>query len=311
MDTKNLTASQIRRLSEPEAYELLEAVRWPNGVVCPHCGSDKGSYKIKSRPNSKNKVRHGLHKCKDCRKPFTVKVGTVFEGSRIPLRDWLYVAHQMNASKKGVSAHQIHRELDITYKSAWFMCHRIREAMTLPPLARRLRGEVEADETYIGGRRKGGKRGRGSENKTPVFALIERGGELRAWPVLAVTAKNLKAIIRSHVDKAAHIMTDGFLAYKGLDKEFASHETVDHGKGEYARGRVHVNLAENWFSILKRGIRGVFHHVSPQHLGRYVGEFQFRYNRRGMTDIERTLSTLVAAEGRRLKLKDLLPQKPS
>lgn len=311
MDIKNLTPQQLRRLSEPEAYALLEAVRWPNGVVCPHCGSDKGSYRLKSKPNTKNKMRPGVHKCKECRKKFTVKVGTIFESSRVPLRDWLEVVFLMNASKKGISAHQIHRMTGITYKSAWFMAHRIREAMDMPPLGRRLRGEVEADETYIGGRRKGGKRGRGSENKTPVFALAERGGELRAWPIMTVTSKNLKEIIRLNVDRAAHMMTDGFFSYKGLDKEFASHETVDHGKGEYVRGRAHVNLAENWFSLLKRGINGIFHHVSPQHLRRYVNEFRFRFNARKMTDIERTIATLIAAEGKRLKYHELVPPKPS
>jgi len=179
--------------------------------------------------------------------------------------------------------------------------------MDMPPLGRRLRGEVEADETYIGGRRKG-KRGRGSENKTPVFAIIERGGEVRAWPVASVTGKNLKDIIRQNVDRTANMMTDGFLAYNGLDKEFASHEVVDHGKGEYVRGRVHVNLAENWFSLLKRGITGTFHHVSPQHLARYVNEFRFRFNARKMSDVERTISTLIATEGKRLKFSDLRPK---
>lgn len=184
-----------------------------------------------------------------------------------------------------MSAHQLHRSLGITYKSAWFMAHRIRYAMTQPPLVDKLKGIVEADETYIGGKHHG-KRGRGSENKTPVFALIERNGRIRSFKTEKVTAKNLREKIRENVDKHSMVMTDEFLAYKNLDKEFA-HYTVNHGAGEYVNGDIHTNTAEGFFSILKRGINGVYHHVSPQHLDRYPAEFGFRYDHRKIEDAVR------------------------
>lgn len=295
----------IASMSEDEAREKLEKIRWPNGIYCPKCGSVKGAWKLKSKSGTKNKIRPGVYKCKDCRKKFTVTVGTVFEDSHIPLNKWLAAVYLMNASKKGISAHQLHRMLDITYKAAWFMAHRIRFAMSEPALSRKLNGIVEADETYVGGKRRG-KRGRGSENKTPVFALIERGGELRAQKVKNVTGKTLKQVMRENVEKEARIMTDGFLAYKGLDREYASHETVDHGIREYVRGDVHVNLAENWFSLLKRGVMGTFHHVSEKHLDRYVDEFQFRFNNRKVTDGERAQKALKGIEGKRLMYKDAM-----
>ena len=300
---------RIAKMDEHQAREMLESIRWPDGIICPKCGSDKGAYKLKSKPESKHKIRPGVYKCRACRKKFTVTVGTIFEDSHIPLNKWLIAIYLMNASKKGISAHQLHRMLDITYKAAWFMCHRIRFAMTEAPLTRLLKGTVEADETYVGGKKRGGKRGRGSENKTPVFALIERGGELRAQKVDTVSGKNLKEIIRQNVDPSANLMTDGFLAYKGLDKEFASHETVDHGKKEYVRGDVHVNLAENWFSLLKRGVMGTFHHVSEQHLDRYVSEFQFRFNNRKVEDSVRAVLAIRGAEGKRLVYKDTVKGK--
>ncbi len=214
----------------------------------------------------------------------------------------------MNASKKGISAHQLHRLLGITYKAAWFMAHRIRYAMTEQPLGQ-LIGTVEADETYIGGKMRGGKRGRGSENKAPVFALVERGEELRAGKVQNVTSKTLKSIIRENVTPDSRIMTDKFLAYNGLDKGFASHETVDHASGEYVRGDAYTNTLEGWFSLLKRGVNGTFHHVSEQHLDRYVGEFVYRYNNRKMTDNERAHKALKAIEGKRLVYKDTVKEK--
>ncbi len=201
-----------------------------------------------------------------------------------------------------MSAYQLHRMLGITYKSAWFMAHRIRYAMTQPPLVGKLQGIVEADETYIEGKAHE-KRGRGAENKTPVLALIERGGDARTFQLDRVNGKNLKDAIRKHVDTTAHIMTDSLPAYRGLEKEFASHETVDHGVKEYARGLAHVNTAEGYFSILKRGINGVYHHVSVEHLTRYLNEFSFRYDNRKVDDGERTLKALKATEGKRLTLR--------
>jgi len=294
---------KLGEMTEDQSREMIEKLRWSDGIICPKCGSDKGAYKLQSKPESKNKMRPGLYKCKACTQKFTVTMGTIFEDSHIPLKKWLLAIHLMNASKKGISAHQMHRMLDITYKAAWFMAHRIRFAMTEQPLGQLL-GTIEADETYIGGKMRGGKRGRGSENKTPVFALVERGGELRAGKVQNVTGKTLKGIIRNNVTSDSRIMTDNFLAYKGLDKEFAGHETVDHGAKEYVRGDAYTNTLEGWFSLLKRGVNGTFHHVSEQHLDRYVGEFVYRYNNREMPDGERAKKAIRKTEGKRLMYKE-------
>jgi len=288
-------------LNEDAAREYLEQKRWPNGTVCPHCGAI-GAYKLQPKVSSKKPVRQGVWKCKSCRKQFTVRVGTIFEDSHIPLYQWLSAIQFLCASKKGMSAHQLHRMLNITYKSAWFMAHRIRYAMTQPPVVDKLQGIVEADETYIGGKHHG-KRGRGSENKTPVFALVERNGRVRAFKTEKVTAKNLKGKIRENVDKKAVIMTDEFLAYKNLDREFV-HYTVNHGSGEYVNGAIHTNTAEGFFSILKRGINGVYHHVSEQHLDRYLAEFGFRYDNRKVDDAVRVDVALGQIEGKRLMFQE-------
>lgn len=288
-------------LNEDAAREYLEQQRWPDGAVCPHCSS-KGAYKLQPKPDSKRPVRKGVYKCKVCRKQFTVTVGTIFEDSHIPLYQWLSAIQFLCSSKKGVSAHQLHRMLNITYKSAWFMAHRIRYAMGQPPLAEKLLGVVEADETYIGGKSHG-KRGRGAENKVPVFALVQRGGDVRSFKLERVTAKNLKNAIRENVTKDSTIMTDEFLAYRGLGKEFANHQTVSHGSGEYVRDNAHTNTAEGYFSLLKRGIIGVYHHVSKQHLDQYLNEFNFRYNSRKVDDAFRMILAIEGVKGKRLVLK--------
>jgi len=288
-------------LKEDEARTYLEQLRWPTGAVCPHCGAI-GAYKLQPKADSKKPIRTGVWKCKVCRKQFTVTVGTIFEDSHIPIHQWLSAIQFLCASKKGMSAHQLHRMLNITYKSAWFMAHRIRYAMGQPPLAEKLQGIVEADETYIGGKAHG-KRGRGAENKTPVFALVQRGGEVRSFKAERVTAKNLKGAIREHVDRSATIMTDEFLAYKGLHKEFADHQTVSHGTKEYVRGNAHVNSAEGYFSLLKRGIIGTYHHISKQHLDQYLNEFNFRYNSRKVDDEFRMVLAVEGAKGKRLVLQ--------
>lgn len=287
--------------NEDSAHELLEKLRWSNDRVCPHCGSLE-SYQLKPKSESQKPVRKGVYKCKACRKQFTVTVGTIFEDSHIPLHKWLLAIQLLCSSKKGMSAHQLHRMLKITYKSAWFMAHRIRYAMGQPPLVEKLQGIVEADETYIGGRAHG-KRGRGAENKVPVFALIERGGDVRSFKTERVTGKNLKAMIREHVDRSSTIMTDEFLAYEGLHKEFADHQTVSHGSGEYVRGDTHTNCVEGYFSLLKRGIVGVYHHISKQHLDQYLNEFNFRYNSRKVTDSIRMLLAVEGVKGKRLMLR--------
>lgn len=297
-----------RYSNEESARELLEAIRWPNGPVCPHCGSVE-AYKITAKADSKKPARPGLFKCKGCKKQFTVTVNTIFEGSRIPLHKWLMGVYLMCSSKKGVSAHQLHRQLGITYKSAWFMAHRVRFAMEQGPLAELLAGTIEADETYVGGKNKGGKRGRGSETKTPVAALVQRGGKVRAKKVERVTGATLKGFIRENVDKSARVMTDQFASYRGLNTEFSEHGIVDHGVGEYVRGDIYTNTAESWFSLLKRGVYGTFHHVSEKHLDRYVDEFEFRWNNRKATDGERALAALSQVSGKRLFYKYPLASK--
>jgi transposase-like protein len=302
------------RFQDPlAAADYLESLRWPNGPVCPHCGeSERKPYRLKSK--SRN-----LWKCAACRKQFTVTIGTIFEGSHIPLNKWLLAFYLLCSSKKGMSAHQLHRMLGVTYKSAWFMAHRIRYAMEQPAFQQRLTGVVEVDETYVGGkvrrsnlkqhppldptqpdRRK--QTGRGSD-KTPVVALVERGGIVRAERMANVTGKELKGAIRRHVDPSATLMTDSFASYRGLDKEYAGHFTVNH-LDEYVHGDIHTNTAENFFSILQRGIDGVYHHVSEAHLGRYLDEFTFRYNNRianGVDDAERTRRALLGSAGKRLR----------
>lgn len=287
------------------AADYLESIRWPNGPVCPHCGeSERRPYKLP------HKTRR-LWKCAACRKQYTVTVGTIFEGSHVGLNKWLLAFHLLCSSKKGMSAHQLHRSLGVTYKTAWFMAHRIRLAMSEPPFQTRLTGTVEADETYIGGKARNRKKrwqgvqkqtGRGTD-KAPVVVLVERGGRARSLHVANVTGDELKGAIRRHVNPEARMMTDSFRSYAGLSAEYAAHETVDHWK-EYVRGDVHTNTAENFFSILKRGINGVYHHVSEVHLHRYLSEFDFRYNNRianGVDDAERTRIALSQVGGKRLR----------
>jgi transposase-like protein len=303
----------VAGMSEDEARELLEEIRWPNGIYCPKCGSTKGAWEIKSKPTTKakNRVTPGTYKCKDCRKKFTVRVGTIFEDSKIPLNKWLAAIFLMNAAKNGISAHELHRQLDITYKSAWFLAHRIRFAMTEKPLGKLL-GIVEADETYIGGlernkhksKRVKGAQGRSKKTKTPVFALVERGGDIRAQSVANVGKKTLRKIMKENVHHDAHMMTDLAGPYKDLDVDFLYHDSVDHSKGEYGRGNVHTNTLENWFSQLKRGIDGTHHHVSKKHLDRYVEEFAHRYNTRKMSDWERAEKNLKGTIGKRLVYAD-------
>lgn len=290
---------------ENAARELLEQWRWPNGAACPHCGGADPYKLVARKPGAK--TRPGLYKCRACRKQFTVTVKTVFEDSRIPLSKWLLALHLLASSKKGMSAHQLHRMLNISYKAAWFMAHRLRYAMAEGPLGGVLQGVIEADETYVGAKRKRGTmRGRANaetSHKAPVFALVERGGRVRAFPMDRVTAKNVKAAIAANVKPDAHLMTDDFSAYWNMPMK---HESVNHSAKEYVRGQVHTNTVEGFFSLLKRGITGSFHHVSKGHLFRYCDEFAFRYNTRtalGYTDGERTALIVKGAEGKRLTYK--------
>jgi transposase-like protein len=226
--------------------------------------------------------------------------------SHITLRQWVQAFHAMCASKKGVSALQLQRNLGLkSYQAAWHLAHRVRFAMRVMPLRAVLKGTVEVDETYIGGKTRHGKRGRGSERKTLVVALVERGGRMRTKVVERVSAKALKGAIRENVKKSAAIMTDEFQSYRGLGREFTGgHETVNHGERQYVRGDVHVNTAESFFALLKRGVRGTFHHVSKQHLHRYCDEFGFRWDHRSVTDGERTVAAIRQAGGKRLLYRE-------
>jgi transposase-like protein len=287
---------------EDQARLYLEKLRWPDGPVCPHCGAKDGHYPLQAKEGSKESVRKGVWKCNKCRKQFSVTVGTVFERSHVPLSKWLLATYLICSSKKGISSHQIHRMLGVTYKTAWFMTHRIRYAMDQKP-KRKLMGVVEADETYVGGKAPG-KRGRGAWNKTPVFSLVERNGKVVSTVVERVTGRNLRAFMVKNVASTAKIMTDDYVIYSGVNVLFASHDVVQHKKKEYARGKVHTNTVEGYFSIFKRGIIGVYHHVDSNHLHRYVSEFDFRYNERKIDDTKRSIKALIGIEGKRLMYRD-------
>jgi transposase-like protein len=289
---------------ENKAREHLEAIRWPNGPVCPHCGECENVGKLEGKSH-----RPGLNKCYSCSGHFTVTIGTVFERSKIPLNKWIYAAHVMASSKKGFSAHQLHRTIEVTYKTAWFMMHRLREAMDAmkPGPMGSGGGTVEADETFWGNNKRskkaGGYTGRGYEHKMKVFSLVERGGEVRSFHVPAVNAATLKPIVQAQLAKDAHLMTDELVVYQPIGKDFASHEVVKHSKLEFSRGNAHTNTVEGYFSILKRGLIGTYHHVGEQHLKRYIAEFDFRYNTRaslGVDDKQRARMLLKATEGKRL-----------
>ena len=282
------------------AREHLEAILWPDGPVCPHCGEYENIKKLKGKSH-----RPGLHACNSCRGHFTVTVGTVLERSKIPLNKWVLGFHLMAASKKGMSAHQLHRMLGVTYKTAWFMAHRIREGMRdlSPDPVGGGNKVVEADETYVGGKAKNRAFGP-PPKKEAVFALVERGGKVHSFHVPAVNAKTLRPILVTHADRDSYLMTDEAGAYVRVGREFSGHGTVNHSINEYVRGGFwYTNTVENYFSIFKRGITGVYQHVSQQHLKRYLGEFDFRYNERtglGVSDDERADKALMGISGKRL-----------
>jgi transposase-like protein len=295
--------------NEEAAYEFVEARIWPHGPVCPHCGviSDK-HYRLKGKS-----TRIGVRKCRDCRKPFTVKVGTIFESSHIPMNVWLQAIFLVASSKKGVSSNQLHRMLDITLKSAWFMSHRIREAMReggLAPFGSD-GGVVEVDETFIGHDRtikpKGVKKGRGFHHKNKVLSLIDRtSGQARSFVVDDVKASTLAPIVRENLAREAKLMTDENFAYIKVGREFSEHNLVHHQRGEYvskADRTVHTNTIEGFFAIFKRGMKGVYQHCAHNHLHRYLAEFDFRYNNRvalGVEDSERADKLLLGVKGKRL-----------
>jgi transposase-like protein len=284
---------------ETKAREWLEAELWPDGPVCPHCGTIREATLMHGKSH-----RPGLYQCNACHEPFTVTVGTLYERSHIPLHKWLAVTHLMMASKKGMSAMQISRMLGFPYKTAWFMCHRIRESLreTAPESLGGKTKVIEADETFVGGKAKN-RKGRVPPKET-VFSLVEREGKVRSRHVSDVSAKTLRAAIGTQVDRASYLMTDEAPVYAKIGEEFAGHGTVNHSAEEYVRAYFwHTNTAEGYFSILKRGIMGTFHHVSSQHLHRYLAEFDYRYNERealGVNDAERMAKSVQGIVGKRL-----------
>jgi transposase-like protein len=296
---------------EASAVEYFESIRWPNGPVCAHCGNAAQNRIYKLKPNPKAKIRVGLYQCADCDRQFRVTVGTIFEDSHIPLNTWIIAWYLMCGSKKGMSALQLKRHLwgdgKGSYKTAWFMAHRIRHAMSDPIFEGKLSGDVEIDETYVGGKVVG--RGKGyCGNKTAVYSLVERGGTKRSFVSDTVTARNVREAIGEHVNETARIHTDGSPIYKKVG-ETHEHHAVDHKAKEYARKMAgfttHTNTVESSFSLLKRGIMGSFHHVSKKHLPKYMGEFDFRWNHRTITDSERTVAALKKADGKRLTYQPL------
>jgi transposase-like protein len=304
--TLNLSELAKYFSDEDAARALLEEMRWgKDGAVCPHCGG-ADPYKLEPRATSKRPCRKGLYKCRACRKQFTVTVGTIFEDSHIPISKWLLALHLLASSKKGISAHQLHRNLGISYKGAWFMAMRLRYAAANGPLSGMLEGTVEIDETWVGGKdKRRGYPGGVDAKKTPVVALVERGsGRVRAFPVERVTANTLGKAIERHMKHDARMMTDEYYPYKLVAEDAGrKHTFVKHKAKEYVRGEAHTNTVEGFFSILKRGVNGVYHHVSRGHLARYCDEFAFRYENRKVSDGKRAQLLVTGAEGKRLTYK--------
>ena len=298
--------------NEEAAFAYVEARLWPEGPNCPKCGAtDEHIGKLNGKT-----TRLGLYKCYACSKPFTVRMGTIFEGSHLPLHLWLQVIHLMCASKKGVSTRQIQRMLECSMKTAWFLTHRIREAMkdgAIGPLG----GEgkvLEADTTYIGGKEKNkhvGKRKRGNIGglgKQIVHSIVERDGRVRSHHIPRVNGETLRPTLEAHADKKSALMTDTAGGYMQIGREFARHEMVDHGKDEYVRGDAYSNTVEGYFSILKRGLTGVYHSVSEAHLHRYLAEFDFRHSNReklGVSDVSRADLALLGVKGKRLTYRTI------
>ncbi|MFO1082244.1 MAG: IS1595 family transposase [Reyranellaceae bacterium] len=286
---------------ETAAYAFLESVIWPNGPTCPHCGN-ADSAKIGTLKGTA--TRPGVKKCYACRKQFTVKVGTVYESSHVPLHKWLQATFLLTSGKKGFSSHQLHRVLEVTYKTAWFMAHRIREAMK-PATPEPMGGDgahVEVDETYIG-RIPGVPKRRGHQHKRTVVTLVERGGEARSFHVEKANAKQIGPILAKHIKAESTLQTDEAKLYIRLGEKFADHQSVNHVRDEYVRGTAHTNTVEGFYSIFKRGFKGIYQHCDEKHLHRYLAEFDFRYSNRsavGVEDSERATKALREIVGKRL-----------
>jgi transposase-like protein len=314
---KSLT-SDAHFHNEEAAYAFVEARIWPRGPVCPHCGGVERNGKMGGKS-----TRIGTYKCYDCRKPFTVKIGTIFEASHIPLRLWLQAIFLIASSKKGISSNQLHRTLGITLKSAWFMSHRIREAMRSGGLAPMggdgTSGVVEADETFIGRKVGEPKRRGGGAHKNAVLALVERGGQVRTFHVDDIKAKTLLPIVKANIAKEARVMTDDAATYYNKLGQFAGHDAVNHSADEYVRYDsgpvvIHTNSVEGFFSIFKRGMKGIYQHCSEKHLHRYLAEFDFRYSNRialGVDDLERAARALAGVKGKRLTYRTARGEGPA
>jgi transposase-like protein len=297
---------------EEAARRHFEALRWPAGPFCPHCGSVDNSTELKGKS-----TRPGVYKCKDCRKPFTATVGTLYERSHIPLHKWMLATHLICSSKKGMSAHQLWRMLGFgSYRTAWFMAHRIREGMREARIFGSMGGTgkvVEADETYVGGseankqkskRREGIHGGKGKE---AVLSLVERGGVVSSYHLATVTVATVRPLVLSAVSRNSRLHTDEARIYANFGWRFAHHETVEHTADEYVRDDVHTNTVESYFATLKRGIYGVYHHISEAHLKRYLYEFDFRYNYRiklGFDDTDRAARAVRGIAGKRLTYRN-------
>jgi transposase-like protein len=294
--------------NEDAARAHLEEIVWPQGPVCPRCGAMDRITVVRG-------ARAGLRRCGACDRQFTVTVGTLFERSKIPLHKWFQAAHLLASSKKGISAHQLHRTLQVQYKTAWFMEHRLREAMRSGPLSA-MGGEgkiVEVDETFIG-RKEGVPKAKAAHwHKNAVLTLVERGGSARSFHVSNVTKDEILPIVRANLDRESHVMTDEAARYAQLGDEFADHHAVDHSRGEYGYTdrktgtKINTNTLEGFYSIFKRGMKGVYRHCSEKHLHRYLAEFDYRYSHRvktGYDDIARTECALAGVKGRRLMYRD-------
>ena len=297
MQTSVLDAKHFH--DEEAAYAYLEARLWPNGPVCPHCGGFDRIGKMGGKS-----TRIGVYKCYQCRKPFRVTVGTVFEASHVPLRLWLQCVHLMASSKKGISSNQLSRTLGVTLRTAWFMSHRVREAMRVLGMAPMggAGATVEVDETFYG-QVKGEPKRRGTGHKHVVLSLIERGGAARSFHVEGTRSADINPVLRANLSREAHMMTDEATYYNEVGREMARHEKVNHKQEEYVRGDVHTNTAEGFFSIFKRGMNGVYQHCSEKHLHRYLAEFDFRYSNRvrlGVNDVARADRALKGIVGKRL-----------
>ena len=314
METQRVTFQNVLQWTEDQCREFLETMRWPDGPVCPKCG-ETVPYRITRKSASKNAVR-SLYRCRACKRQYTATVGTIFEDSKLPLNKWFAAIYLMCSSKKGVSAHQVHRTLGVTYKSAWFMCHRIREAMRDKGDLSLLSGTIEADETYVGGKRRGHwtwhereqdeiamglreKRSHPRSDKAIVFGILERDGRVRTMKVQDVTADGMQRAITGNVDlPESRLMTDGHAAYRNIGR-WLPHQVIRH-ESEYVRGDIHTQGIENYWSLLKRGLYGVFQHVDEGYLGQYLAEFQYRFNHRKVSDAERFAALMAQTQGRLL-----------